>query len=112
MKANDTAGMRAVLHPTARIIQTGTREGAPFVRVNSADEFLKAIGAAGGGLEERIQEPEVRIDDNLATVWTRYTFFRNGSPSHCGVDSYQVVRLPEGWRILQVVDTQRRAGCQ
>jgi SnoaL-like domain len=112
LKADDTAGMRAVLHPAARIVQTGTREGTPFNRVNSVDDFLISVGAAKGkGLEERIYNPEVRIDDNLATVWLQYDFLVGGQLSHCGVDSYQIVRGSEGWRILQIVDTQRREGC-
>jgi predicted enzyme related to lactoylglutathione lyase len=112
LKAGDTAGMRAVMHPDARVIQTGTREGQPWARVNTLDAFLKAIGgAAGRKLEERIYNPEVRIDDNLATVWVQYDFLVNDQVSHCGVDSYQLVRTADGWRVLQVVDTQRREGC-
>ncbi|HEX9164582.1 MAG TPA: VOC family protein, partial [Gemmatimonadales bacterium] len=63
-------------------------------------------------LEERIYNPEVRLDDHLATVWVEYDFLVNGAVSHCGVDSYQLVRTADGWRILQIVDTQRRTGCE
>jgi len=113
LKAGDTAAMRATMHPAARIIQTGTRDGVPFARVNSADAFLQSIAAATGrALEERIYNPEVRLDDHLATVWVEYDFLVNGAVSHCGVDSYQLVRTADGWRILQIVDTQRRTGCE
>lgn len=114
LKAGDTAGMRAVMHPEARVIQTGTRDGQPFNRVNQLDGFLKAIGAAaasGRKLEERIYNPEVRIDDNLATVWVQYDFLVDGQVTHCGVDSYQLVRVGQAWQVLQVVDTQRRESC-
>src|SRR4026208_198061 len=67
LKADDTAGMRAVMHPQGRIIQTGTRDGAPSPRRNALNDFLASIGSAKGrGLEERVYSPEVRIDDNLA----------------------------------------------
>jgi predicted enzyme related to lactoylglutathione lyase len=111
LKAGDTAAMRATMHPAARIIQTGTREGAPFARVNALDDFLKSIGGAalaGRKLEERIYHPELRVDDNLVTVWLRYDFLVDGTVSHCGVDSFQVVRTADGWRVIHVVDTQRR----
>ncbi len=112
LKADDTAGMRAVMHPAGRIIQTGTRDGVPFVRVNPLNDFLASIGAAKGrGLEERIYNPDVRIDDNLATVWAHYDFRAGGAISHCGVDAYHLVRTTDGWRILEIVDTQRREGC-
>ncbi|HKP29512.1 MAG TPA: hypothetical protein VJU15_08910 [Gemmatimonadales bacterium] len=112
LKADDTAGMRAVMHPQGRIIQTGTRDGAPFARVNPLNDFLTSIGnAKGKGLEERIYNPEIRIDDNLAVAWVYYDFRVGGQISHCGVDAYHLVRTADGWRILEIVDTQRREGC-
>jgi len=112
LKADDTAGMRAVMHPQGRIIQTGTRDGAPFARVNALDDFLVSIGnAKGKGLEERIYNPEIRIEDNLAVAWVYYDFRVGGQISHCGVDAYHVVRTADGWRILEIVDTQRREAC-
>lgn len=112
LKADDTAGMRAVMHPSGRIIQTGTREGAAFARVNTLNDFLTSIGnAKGRGLEERIYSPQIRVDDNLAVVWVNYDFRVGGQISHCGVDAYHVVRTGEGWRILEIVDTQRLEGC-
>jgi predicted enzyme related to lactoylglutathione lyase len=112
LKADDTAGMRAVMHPQGRIIQTGTRDGAPFARVNALNDFLTSIGSAKGrGLEERVYAPEVRIDDNLAVAWVYYDFRVGGQISHCGVDAYHLVRTAEGWRILEIVDTQRKDAC-
>ena len=107
----DTAGMRSFMHAEARIIQTANREGAPWHRVNTLNAFLGSIGGAiaqGRKLEERIFDPEVKIDDNLAQAWARYDFYADGVKSHCGVDSYQIIRTTEGWKILQIVDTQRR----
>jgi len=108
----DTAGMRATFHPSGRVVQTGTREGKPFNRVNALDDFLRSIGsAAGRKLEEKIFDPTVQIEDNLAVAWSRYEFYVDGTMSHCGVDSYQLVNTGEGWKILHIVDTQRRP-CQ
>jgi len=108
----DTAAMRATFHPAGRVVQTGTREGKPFNRVNSLDDFLRSIGAAAGRkLEEKIFDPTVQIEDNLSVAWSRYEFYVDGTMSHCGVDSYQLVNTTEGWRILHIVDTQRRP-CQ
>jgi len=105
----DTAAMRATFHPAARIVQTGSRDGAPFNRVNALDDFLRSIGgAAPRKLEEKIFDPAVEISDNLAAAWSRYEFYVDGTMSHCGVDSYQVVNTTDGWKILHIVDTQRR----
>jgi hypothetical protein len=104
----DTAAMRGFFHPEGRVVQTGTRDGAAFNRVNSIDSFLRSIGgAAGRKLEEKIFDPSVQIEDNLAVVWSKYQFLVDGKASHCGVDSYQLVRTPAGWKLLHIVDTQK-----
>jgi hypothetical protein len=111
MARGDTAGMRTFLHPEGRIVQTGFRDETSFHRLNTVTAFLSSIGgvvAQGRRLEEKVFDPEVRIDDNLAQVWARYEFYVDGTMSHCGVDSYHVIRTADGWRILEIVDTQRR----
>ena len=62
-------------------------------------------------LNERIWDSEVRVDGDLATVWTKYDFLRAGAFSHCGVDAFQLARTPEGWKIIQIADTHRQEGC-
>jgi ketosteroid isomerase-like protein len=107
----DTAAMRATFYPEARVVQTGTRDGKRFYRVNPIDDFLKTVGgAAGKKLEEQIMAPAAQVDDNLAVVWARYRFLVDGKTSHCGVDSYQLVRGDAGWKLLHIVDTQRVCG--
>ncbi len=107
----DTAGMRATFYPEARVVQTGTREGKRFYQVNPIDDFLKSIGAAAGRkLEEQLIAPTAQVDDNLAVVWAKYRFLVDGKTSHCGVDSYQLVRGDAGWKLLHIVDTQRACG--
>jgi hypothetical protein len=109
----DTAQMRSTLYPGARLIQTFTGESGPATRAVDMDRFLSSIaGNTGPRLEERYWAPEVRIHDNLASVWISYSFFRGDELSHCGEDNFQLARTPEGWRIIALADTQRREGCE
>ncbi|MCS3859218.1 hypothetical protein [Salinibacter ruber] len=52
---------------------------------------------------------EVRVDGPLASAWVPYVFYRGDERSHCGVNAVQLVRGPDGWRILQLTDTRRQA---
>lgn len=61
--------------------------------------------------EERITYDVIRIDGDLAVVWTPYRFFYGGQLSHCGVNSIQLVKLADGWKIQYIIDTRRREGC-
>jgi hypothetical protein len=47
----------------------------------------------------------------MAAVWTPYNFYYNGQFSHCGVNSFQVIRFKDGWKIQYIIDTRRRTGC-
>lgn len=112
MRAKDTTALRALVHSSARLLGTGpSREGQLRVDEVPMDRFFQMVGSAPGKLDEKIWDPEVRIDGDLATVWTPYAFYYDGNFSHCGVDSFQLARTAEGWKIVQIADTRRTAGC-
>ncbi|MGH7477016.1 MAG: nuclear transport factor 2 family protein [Longimicrobiales bacterium] len=111
MRQRDTAAIRSTLHADARLLTAGTRDGAPGVQATPIDAFIRSIGGATAYLDERLHDTEVRVDGDLATVWTGYHFFVDGEFSHCGVDAFQLVRMPTGWQIVSIVDTRRREGC-
>lgn len=111
MRARDTALIR-------RSFATGTNLGgvppqgrpASFVPV---DAFLKSIASAPPGvlLDERIFDPEVRVDGGLATVWTFYQLWVGDRMSHCGVDAFQLARTGTGWSIIGLADSRRTTDC-
>jgi ketosteroid isomerase-like protein len=111
MRQRDTAAMRALLHPDARLFTAGRRHDQPALRVVAVEDWLSAVGRASVELDERIWDPKVEIDHELATVWVKYEFVAGGTFSHCGVDAFQLFRGADGWRIFQVADTQRREDC-
>jgi hypothetical protein len=109
MRAKDTVAYRSALAPDARLVGTGTnQQGQPTYRVVGMGNFVSSIGRSTNRLDERIFEPEVRIDQNLATVWTRYEFWVDQNFSHCGYDAFQLIKTRGEWKIAQIADTQRR----
>lgn len=111
MKVHDTAKIRSVLHPQARLVSSGMREGVASVSVESMETWLAAVARATQPLDERLRNPVVKLDGGLASVWTEYNFYVGDRFSHCGVDSFHLVRTPDGWRIIDIADTRRREGC-
>lgn len=113
MRAADTASMRSLFEDDARLVMTyNNQEGEPGTRVATLDDFVKNIGAAEGVIDEQIWDVEVRVEDNLATVWNKYALYFEGQLHHCGVDSFQLARTMQGWKIIAIADTQRRQGCE
>jgi hypothetical protein len=44
-------------------------------------------------------------------VWAYYTFHRNATFSHCGVDAFMLVKVGPVWKITQLADSRRTQGC-
>jgi hypothetical protein len=110
MRAGDSAVVRQTLAPQARLVATSTRDGESVLRTVDLDRFVAAIGEPRDEVwDERLWDVEVRIDQNLATVWTEYAFYIGDKLSHCGVDAFQLFRSSEGWTIFQIADTRRGA---
>ncbi len=89
-----------------------SKEGNIVVKNENLDEFVKSVNAAKkGSLDERITFDVLKIDGPLAIAWTPYSFYYEGNFSHCGVNSFQLVKTNEGWKIQYIIDTRRRTGC-
>lgn len=61
--------------------------------------------------EERIHDYKIQMDGKMANVWTPYSFYINGSLSHCGTNSFQLFKRNGVWKIFYIVDTRDRSGC-
>lgn len=75
--------------------------------------FLKSICSIPDTttFEERIHNYEVKMDGKMANVWTPYSFYINGSLSHCGTNSFQLFKRNGVWKIFYIVDTRDREDC-
>jgi len=110
MRAGDSAMVRSTFAPDARLVSTSIRDGQPALQSVEIDRFVEAVGTPHEEVwDERLWNVEVRIDANLATVWTEYAFYLGEELSHCGVDAFQLFRSRDGWKIFQIADTRRGA---
>jgi putative lumazine-binding protein len=112
MRTRDTALLSQAFDSTARLVGVSNR-GTPSVSLTAPSQFGAAIARAPAGdvWNERIYDPEVRIDGNVAQVWAYYTFHRNATFSHCGVDAFMLVKVGSTWKITQLADSRRTEGC-
>lgn len=109
MRSGDSAMVRSVFHPEARLLTTAVRDGEPVVQVGSIDEFVRAVGTPHDEVwNEQVSAVEIRVDDPLATAWMDYRFSLGETFSHCGVNAFQLFRSEQGWQVIQITDTRRR----
>lgn len=111
MRTHDTALVRSVFDSSATLTRVVNRGGEARVQVMPISGFIEALGKAKEPWNERMFDPEVRIDGPLATVWTEYDFHLGTQFSHCGVDAFQLLKTSAGWKVVALSDTARREGC-
>ena len=113
MKSADGAMLKSTFADSIVFQTIGrTKEGATVVRNESPSGFIDQVSKASpGSLDERITFETVKVDGPLAIAWTPYNFYYNGQFSHCGVNSFQLVRMNGEWKVQYIIDTRRRQGC-
>lgn len=110
MRGHDSTMIRSTFAPGA-MMSGVPRPGQP-VAYQSPDGFIAQAGRPGAPWDEQIFDPVVQVDGDLASLWTFYTFSLGERFSHCGVDSFQLVRLGGEWKIAFLADTRRQTGCE
>lgn len=113
MKSADGAALKSCFSDSIIFQSIGrNKEGKTVVRTEDAQGFVESISKAKpGSLDEQIEFETVEIDGPLAIAWTPYKFYYEGKFSHCGVNSFQLVRFNGEWKIQYLIDTRRKVGC-
>jgi len=108
INAGDTAVARAVLAPGAQFFSTRAG-GAPRRQADTV--FIRTLAARTTKYLERMWTPVVRVKGAIANVWAPYDFHIDGKFSHCGIDTFTLLKGPNGWQIASVVYTVEPTGC-
>lgn len=113
MKNSDTALLKTCFADSAilQTIQT-KKDNKTVIKTESVADFAKQMsGIPKDSCDERIEYKSILIDKCMATVWTPYTFYFNNKFSHCGVNSFVLVKQNGSWKIQYINDTRRKIGC-
>ena len=105
MAKRDATAIKEPLLPGGTMVLM--RDGKPAQMTFEA--FADRVGRPGTTqIEERIHDPLVRIDNDLAMVWAPFEFLIDGKVDHCGTDLFNLVRKDGKWLIASVADTGRK----
>ena len=109
MKSADSLGVKNAFSGSA-IMQTFGKNQE--IRTDKVEDFAKQVGTAKiGDLDERFTISKILVDGNMASVWVPYQFYYKGNFSHCGVNSFQLVKINDEWKIQYIIDTRRKDNC-
>ena len=91
-----------------------TKTGERQLKKDGVQGWLDAIGTPHDKVwNEEWWDPSIHVDGDFAHLWTPYAFYVDDTFSHCGVDSFHMIRDDSGvWRVFHATDTRRRTGCE
>jgi hypothetical protein len=119
----------AVMAPINALLAALTaRDGAAILAQTRPDGSATAVaekihrqswaelaGGLKGGperLEEKLTDPAIEIDGDIAMVWSPYVVTIDGKTHHCGVDHFDLVRESGAWKVLNLTWSSRTSGCE
>lgn len=109
MKAKNAEQIRAVFAADGQLIaidKPRDGKGPSKTRLFTGEAFAKMISeAAGADFVEAMPSPEARVSGDMAVVSGRYTFYVGDKFSHCGTNTFNLVRTEAGWRIANGAST-------
>ena len=109
MKSADSLGVKNAFSSSA-ILQTFDKNNE--IRTEKVEDFAKQVGASkASDLDERFTISKILVDGNMASVWVPYQFYYKGNFSHCGVNSFQLAKINNEWKIQYIIDTRRKDNC-
>lgn len=113
--ARDSVVMKSVFYEDPVIQTIGVRKvGEASLITEELEKVLRGIVNIPLKTEfkEELHSIEVKVDGNMAHAWTPYSFYTNGTLSHCGVNSFQLFKAEGEWKIIYLIDTRRKQGCE
>ena len=110
----DSAVVSKTFHEDIKIQTTSTQKENKVLVTESKTKLLTSIADKNTAhvYFEKLLGINVQIDGNLASVWTPYEFYFNGTFSHCGANSFQLFNNNGFWQITYLIDMRRRTNCK
>jgi hypothetical protein len=96
-------------------IKASTLAGATMVLMRDGkveqitfEAFADRVERGKTKIEERIHDPLMRVDHDLAMVWAPLEFQVDGKVDHCGTDLFNLVHTDGKWLTANFAATVRK----
>lgn len=107
----DSVALKKVCSENLVLHSISESEKGPKFSIQKASDFFKSIVAIPLSMkfEEKILSYKVQVDGTMAHVWTPYEFYVNDKLSHSGVNSFQLFKENDVWKVVYILDTRRKS---
>lgn len=105
-EAGDGAVVLRYVYPDGRVTMV---EGGK-ARLHNWSQFASGL-KPGDGFKERITNPAIEVDGDIAMVWAPFTVWVNGKLNNCGYDHFDLIRENGTWKVLNLTFSSHTTGC-
>lgn len=115
LHAQDTLALRQLADPGVKLQSIFTKkDGTTELSTETYSKFLESLSKIPDTLkfEEKLTDYKIIVSGHMANVITPYSLYVNGKVHHCGVNSFQLFRENEDWKLIYLVDTRKVEGCR
>jgi hypothetical protein len=88
-----------VLDPVALAAARTKSPEAKQLSPGSYEDLAKFLTTTPAAIEETFEKVHIETDGTVGMVWFDYRFISDGKQDHHGVETWQVVRGSDGWKI-------------
>jgi len=112
ISANDLQALAALQMADGMTYRARPAEGGGIEVVGRPNSYwVQPDKADGRARLERYWSPTVLVRGHIAVVWTPYEFWLDGRRSHCGIDTFDLVKVAGHWRVANAMWTVEPDGC-
>lgn len=110
-EAGDAAATLRHVYPDGRVTASGLRaDGAANLRQLSWTQFAERV-RPDSAFQERISDPTIAIDGDIAMVWAPFVVRVAGRVVNCGYDHFDLVRENGAWKVMNLTFSSRTTDC-
>lgn len=110
----DSVGMKSFVAENVVLQTTGfDKIGKTVLQTTPIGKLYESIVSIPDSIEfqEKLTSWSIQVDRTMANAWVGYEFWLNGTFSHCGINSFQMVNFGGEWKIIYLIDTRGKEGC-
>ena len=112
IEEKDRALLESILIPgSLNISSSELPDGNAELSEMNYDMMVSALTRPGRTAKERAWNETILIQGHIAVFWAPYDFHVNGQFTHCGIDSFQLVKNGNQWLISNASWTRETQNC-
>ncbi|WP_296619772.1 nuclear transport factor 2 family protein [Marivirga sp.] len=113
MRESDTTKMAPHMHSDVKMQSLSVNGiGNKVSQLTGPQGWLNAIANNTDAIyDEQVDNLRILSDGAVATAWMDYKFYLDKELSHCGVNSFQFIKVDGKWKIIYIIDSRKKQNC-